>query len=116
MTKEMFKSFVDHKLDDVDLHRVTVESYSTTKELVSEMERMCQALADYCEEHKYALQLARASLVIQGYFPGMDKKAPEGAGTVGFIWGSGKSVQKNIADIVHTHMHAQPHVITGEEE
>lgn len=116
MTEELFRGFVEHKLDKVDRERVAVESYSVTKELVEEMNRMCHALADFCEEHKFALNIAQASLVIQGRFPGMDKSEPDNAGTIGFIWGSAKSTQENIASIVHTHIHAQPHrIIDGED-
>lgn len=111
MTKELFRKFVEHKLDEVDLHRVAVEAYAKTKEVCSEMNRMCQALADYCEENKFALQLAQVSLVIQGYFPGMDKDDPENVGTVGFIWGSGRSVDNNISRIIQTHAQSEGHRI-----
>lgn len=107
MTKELFKKFVEHKLDGVDVQRVAVEAYAKTKEVCNEMSRMCQALADYCEENKYALQMAQVSLVIQGYFPGMDKDDPENVGTVGFIWGSGRSVKENIERIVQTHTRSE---------
>lgn len=111
MTKELFKKFVEHKLDAIDLERVAVEAYAKTKEVCNEMNRMCQALADYCEENKFALQMAQVSLVIQGYFPGMDKDDPENVGTVGFIWGSGRSVKDNISRIVQTHAQSEGHRI-----
>ena len=116
MTEELFRGFVEHKLDKIDMERVAVESYNTTKELVDEMGRMCQALADFCEEHKFALNIAQVSLIIQGRFPGMDKSAPDNAGTIGFIWGSAKSTQENIVSLIHTHTHAQPHRIIDEED
>lgn len=102
MTKELFRKFVEHELDNTDLVRISAESYSTIKELVSEMERMCIALQEYCNEHRYALQLGRVSLIIQGSFPGMDKQAPDGIGRVGFLFGSEGSVKENLKNIIET--------------
>ena len=107
MTKELFKKFVEHKLDEIDVQRVAVEAYAKTKEVCREMDRMCNALADYCEENKFALQMAQVSLVIQGYFPGMDKDDPENVGTVGFIWGSARSIDNNISRIIQTHAQSE---------
>lgn len=102
MTEELFRKFAKHDLDEIDLQRVSVESYNTVKELVLEMERMCTALQDYCYEHRLALQLAHVSLIIQGSFPGMASDAEDRIGRVGYIFGSKSAVEENLKNIIET--------------
>lgn len=102
MTEELFRKFVERKLDAVDRERVALESYTTIKELVSEMERMCVALQEFCVTHRFALQIGHVSLIIQGSFPGMDKQQPDGMGRVGYIFGGSHAVEENLKNIIAT--------------